>query len=131
MAKVKSKHQGAGGVYYIVNRAGAIHSCDRNHAKMRLQQAGWRLAEDNEIEVYLEQKVQRYKSPICEPWTPEPEIEADIPEAEGGAGPEVTDEAAKLAAERGLELTSVEGSGAGGRILVKDVEAAIGAKSTK
>jgi pyruvate/2-oxoglutarate dehydrogenase complex dihydrolipoamide acyltransferase (E2) component len=100
MAKVKSKHQGVNGVYYIVNPAGAVHSCDRDHAKGRLGQAGWRLAEDPEIEVYVEQKVQ----------------------------PEATDEAVKLASEHGLDLAAVKGSGAGGRILVKDVEAAIGAK---
>jgi pyruvate/2-oxoglutarate dehydrogenase complex dihydrolipoamide acyltransferase (E2) component len=128
MAKVKSKHQGVNGVYYIVNPAGAVHSCDRAHATMRLKQAGWRLAEDPEIEVYREQKTQRHKSPICQPWSPEPEIEADIPEEEGNAAPEVTDEAVKLASEHGLDLAAVKGSGAGGRILVKDVEAAIGAK---
>ncbi|HEX9925307.1 MAG TPA: E3 binding domain-containing protein [Anaerolineae bacterium] len=128
MAKVKSKHQGVNGVYYIVNPAGAVHSCDRDHAKGRLGQAGWRLAEDPEIEVYVEQKVQRHKSPICEPWTPEPEIGADIPDADGDGAPEATDEAVKLASEHGLDLAAVKGSGAGGRILVKDVEAAIGAK---
>ena len=40
--------------------------------------------------------------------------------------PEVTDAAKRRAKELGVDLTSVEGTGSGGRVLVKDVEAAAG-----
>lgn len=125
MAKVRSHYQGVDGAFYIVNPAGAIHSCDRNHVRMRLRQVGYRLAQDAEIEVYLENRVQRHNRPICEPWSPEPEIEADVPESQGGEHVEATEEAAKLAAAHGIDLARLEGSGAAGRILVKDVEQAI------
>lgn len=121
MPKIKSNHQGVKGAFYLVNPGGAIHSCDREHAKGRLRQPGWRLAEDSEIEVYLETKVQRHDRPICEPWTPEPEVEAFVPESQEAGEPEATEDAANLAEELGVDLAKVKGSGAGGRILVKDV----------
>ena len=40
--------------YYIVNPAGAVHECTRDHAQKRLKQVGWRLATDHEIEMYHE-----------------------------------------------------------------------------
>jgi len=43
-----------------------------------------------------------------------------------GEEPEVTDAAKRRAKELGLDPTSVEGTGSGGRVLVKDVEAAAG-----
>lgn len=124
MPKVKSIYQGVKGAFYLVNPAGAIHSCDREHAKNRLRQPGWRLAEDPEIEVYQETPVQRHDRPICEPWTPEPEVEAFVPEEQATGEPEATEEATKLAAELGVDLAKVKGSGAGGRILTKDVRKA-------
>ncbi len=41
-------------------------------------------------------------------------------------GPEVTDAAQRRADELGVDPTGVEGTGSGGRVLVKDVEAAAG-----
>lgn len=67
------KAQGAGGVYYIVNPAGAIHGVDREHAKWRLAAPGWRLATEDEIATYKGQKVQRSDKPICVPWSPDPD----------------------------------------------------------
>ena len=56
----------------------------------------------------------------------------DVPEASAeaqrahGEEPEVTDAAKRRAKELGVDPTSVEGIGSGGRVLVKDVEAAAG-----
>ena len=56
----------------------------------------------------------------------------DVPEASAeaqqahGEEPEVTDAAKRRARELGVDPTSVEGTGSGGRVLVKDVEAAAG-----
>jgi pyruvate/2-oxoglutarate dehydrogenase complex dihydrolipoamide acyltransferase (E2) component len=56
--------------------------------------------------------------------------DGDVPEASADAQqdhqeePEVTDAAKRRAKELGVDPTSVEGTGSGGRVLVKDVEAA-------
>jgi pyruvate/2-oxoglutarate dehydrogenase complex dihydrolipoamide acyltransferase (E2) component len=58
-----------------------------------------------------------------------PEASADSQQAHGedhGEEPEVTDAAKRRAKELGVDPTSVEGTGSGGRVLVKDVEAAAG-----
>ena len=58
--------------------------------------------------------------------------DGDVPEASAeaqqthGEAPEVTDAAKRRAKELGVDPTSVEGTGSGGRVLVKDVEAAAG-----
>ena len=58
--------------------------------------------------------------------------DGDVPEASPEAQqdhaeePEVTDAAKRRARELGVDPTSVEGTGSGGRVLVKDVEAAAG-----
>jgi len=58
--------------------------------------------------------------------------DSDVPEASAEAQqndhqePEVTDAAKRRAEELGVDPTSVEGTGSGGRVLVKDVEAAAG-----
>lgn len=67
------KRQRANGVYYLVNPAGAIHSVDRDHAAWRLRSPGWRLAEEDEIETYVGQKLQRADRPICQKWSPDPD----------------------------------------------------------
>jgi len=60
------------------------------------------------------------------------EGDGDVPEASAdsqqdqGEEPEVTDAASRRAKELGVDPTSVEGTGSGGRVLVKDVEAAAG-----
>lgn len=79
-AKPKAKRQKANGVYYIVNPGGAIHSVDRDHAAWRLRTAGWRLAAEDEITVYLSRETQRSDRPICEPWSPDPDsqLEPDL-----------------------------------------------------
>lgn len=68
-----AKRQGVAGIYYLVNPKGAIHGVDRAHAATRLKVAGWRLATEEEITVYLGQKEQRHDRPICQPWTPDPD----------------------------------------------------------
>lgn len=68
-----AKVQGADGIYYIVNPAGAIHGVDRDHAKWRLASPGWRLATEDEIAAYKGAKVQRSDRPICTPWSPDPD----------------------------------------------------------
>lgn len=128
MATVKSQYQGQKGVFYIVNPAGAVHSCDKDHARTRLTQLGWRLAEDGEIERYLEQDIQRADQPIATPWSPEPEIESILPPVqEQDDGVLTTEKARELAAQHGIDLATVKGTGAEGRVLVKDVEAVIAA----
>ncbi len=60
--------------------------------------------------------------------------DGDVPEASAdtqrdpGEEPEVTDAAKRRAKELGVDPTTVEGTGSGGRVLVKDVEAAAEAK---
>lgn len=36
-------------VFYIVNPAGAVHACDREHAQARFQQRGYRPATPEEV----------------------------------------------------------------------------------
>jgi hypothetical protein len=78
----KSKHQGVKGAYYIVNPAGAVHSVTREHATTRLQQVGYRLATDEEIEKFKSSKIQRAGRPIAEPWSPVPPEPPEVPETE-------------------------------------------------
>jgi pyruvate/2-oxoglutarate dehydrogenase complex dihydrolipoamide acyltransferase (E2) component len=58
--------------------------------------------------------------------------DGDVPEASAEAQqdheeePEVTDAAKRRAKELGVDPTTVEGTGSGGRVLVKDVEATAG-----
>ena len=66
--------------------------------------------------------------------TAEEAEDGDVPEASAeaqqdhGQEPEVTDAAKRRAKELGVDPSSVEGTGSGGRVLVKDVEAAAEAK---
>ncbi len=55
----------------------------------------------------------------------EPGVPAEDPERDG-AGPVATRAAGKKATELGLDLSAVEGTGAGGRVLVRDVLKAAG-----
>lgn len=68
-----AKRQGKNDTYYLVNPAGAIHSASKEHARVRLRVAGWRLAEEAEIDGYLAQKIQRHDRPICARWSPDPD----------------------------------------------------------
>lgn len=125
----KSKYQGVDGAYYIVNPHGTVHSCDRDHAAGRLRQAGWRLATDGEIELYLETRVQRSGRPLARPWNPDPdgalaEFVPEVVETEDDE-PEATEAARELAREHDIDLSEVEGTGAEGRILKADVEAQV------
>lgn len=114
--------------YYIVNPAGAVHVVTYEHAKDRLRQVGYRLATEAEIAVYSETNVQRHDRPIARPWSPEPEPEPELSADAAVATTRIqaTDAARELAKERGIDLGQIKGSGAGGRILLKDVEAAPG-----
>lgn len=52
-------------LYYIVNPAGAIHTCDRDHARLRLTQKGYRLATPDECtELQRRNGHQVYDHPI-------------------------------------------------------------------
>lgn len=55
-----------------------------------------------------------------------PEAPADGGQEDPQEEPEVTDAARRRAEELGVDPTGVEGTGSGGRVLVKDVEAAAG-----
>ncbi len=55
-------------------------------------------------------------------------VEQDNDPRGGDEEPEATEAAARRAGELGIDLSSANGTGAGGRILVKDVEAAANAK---
>lgn len=69
----------AGRRYFIVNKAGAIHECDREHAKMRLGQIGFRMATPAEIaELEARGGEQRANDPICQPWSPDPDAQIDV-----------------------------------------------------
>ena len=110
--------------YYIVNPAGAVHSVTEAGARARLRQVGYRMATAEEIAVYKETRVQRFDAPIARPWSPEP-VAHDDPldgEAEERIVVEATDAARELAAEHGVSLADVNGSGTDGRILKADVE---------
>jgi len=62
------------------------------------------------------------------------ENDGDVPEASAQAQqdqqeePEITDAAMRRAEELGVDPSGIEGTGSGGRVLVKDVEAAAEAK---
>lgn len=123
MAKVKSQYQGKNGVFYIVNPSGAVHNCTEEHCRWRLQDARYRLAEDAEIQRFQEATIQRASTPIAEPWSPEPMIEAWVPEAEFDTVElQATDHARELAEEHKIDLSKVEGTGAGGQILKSNVQ---------
>lgn len=76
--------------YYLVNPSGTIHECTREHAKMRLKQVGYRLASGAEFKKYQDLKAdaerrkkpftQDWEHPICKPWSPEPDVEVELPE---------------------------------------------------
>jgi len=67
--------------YYLVNPAGAIHVVSKEHARARLKQPGFRLAEKEEIQKLQEQGFnQTWDHPICKKWTSEPPEEQELPE---------------------------------------------------
>lgn len=67
--------------YYLVNPAGAIHIVSKDHARMRLKEAGFRLAEKEEIAKYIEQKGnQTWDEPICAKFSAEPPDVQELPE---------------------------------------------------
>lgn len=68
--------------YFVVNKAGAIHECDREHARWRLGQVGYRMATPAEVaELAARGGEQRADDPICTPWSPDPDAQID-PDAE-------------------------------------------------
>lgn len=68
MAKEKEETNEKPKRYFIVNPAGAIHEVDKAHAEWRLGIVGWRNATAAEVKLLMEQKNQRFDSPICEPY---------------------------------------------------------------
>jgi hypothetical protein len=66
-------------VIYLVNPAGAIHTCTRDHARYRLRFVGWRVASKAEITKYQATRVQRSGRPLAQPWSPEPDFEPELP----------------------------------------------------
>jgi pyruvate/2-oxoglutarate dehydrogenase complex dihydrolipoamide acyltransferase (E2) component len=54
--------------------------------------------------------------------------EDNVRDGEGEEEPEATEAAKRRTKELGVDLSSVKGTGSGGRVLVKDVEAAADAK---
>lgn len=54
--KPTTPKQGENGVYWIVNKSGTVHNCDRDHARWRLTQIGYRPATPDEIAKYLDLK---------------------------------------------------------------------------
>lgn len=135
-SKAQSKYQGQptrkkdgtlsdGPVYYIVNPSGCVHSCTRDHALEKLQDARYRLAEDHEVEMYLDTKIQEAKAPFGTKWDPEPDILVNVPEpiVHAEEAVKATQGAKVLAGELGVDLTKVTPTGANGQILKKDVQA--------
>lgn len=66
--------------YFIINPAGAVHEVDREHARWRLKQPGFRMADQAEVDAYLKQPVQRADRPIATPF----EATTDLPEPDLG-----------------------------------------------
>lgn len=64
--------------YFIVNPAGAVHECDRDHARMRLRQVGYRMATPGEIKAYKAAPAHKGLGPVADRWTPEPDVEPEI-----------------------------------------------------
>lgn len=134
MATMKSQYQGkpltdrrgrpTEPAYYIVNPKGIVHICEIGHARMRLRKLGYRLATDDEIERFQECRVQSPDKPIATPYSPEPLIEPDMPDAEDIPEKlQATQFAWDLVAEHKLNMADIQGTGAGGQVLKKDVEA--------
>ena len=64
--------------YFIVNPAGAIHEVDREHARWRLAQPGWRVATPDEIAALAERSgLQVHDRPIAPRWSPDPDAQLD------------------------------------------------------
>ena len=109
--------------YYLVNPAGAIHEVTKEHAAARLVDARYRMATAAEVEIYRETEVQKFDAPIARPWSPDPDVQPQITyEVEDVPASDATDAARELAEEHGISLVDVEGTGAGGRIVLRDVE---------
>jgi len=65
--------------YFLVNPKGAIHEADREHARVRLGQPGWRLATPAEVQALEDAGgEQRFDRPICAPWSPDPDAQLDV-----------------------------------------------------
>ena len=66
--------------YYIVNPKGAVHGVTREHARLRLRQAGYRPATRGEVEELMRRGGhQVFDNPIAKPFKPEPEAFEDLP----------------------------------------------------
>lgn len=92
----------------------ALEAIDNNP---QLLDPDFRRSRGEEQEEPPEEERQRELTAGSEPGTGEP---SDGPVADG-AGPGATPAARKKAEDLGLELSEIEGTGAGGRVLVRDV----------
>lgn len=134
MAKVKSIYQGqpvrkkdrtlSGPMYFIVNKSGAVHRVGRDKALDLLKNAKFRLATDEEIERFNDNKIQSHKDPFGTAWDPTPDILINIPEPVVSKEPKIkaTAGARELGAEHGVDLTMITATGAGGQIIKKDIQ---------
>ena len=69
--------------YFIVNPAGAIHQVNREHAKMRLKQPGFRMARPDEIvRLKAAKGNQTWDHPIAKKFTAEPDEQVILPDEE-------------------------------------------------
>ena len=71
-----------------------------------------------EIRDLLEERVTAQEAVLDEPAEDHP------PDGEAEVGPEATEAAQRRAKELGVDLSGIKGTGSGGHVLVKDVEAA-------
>lgn len=59
--------------FYIVNKHGTIHVVDRETARERLRQVGYRTATKEEVQAYLNADgKQESGKPLAKAWNPEP-----------------------------------------------------------
>lgn len=67
--------------FYIVNKSGTIHVVDRQTARERLRQVGYRTATKEEVQAYLNADgKQETGKPLAKTWNPEPVELPDLPE---------------------------------------------------
>ncbi len=77
------------------------------------------------------EKIEKVEAPVVEVAPVEVEVPTEEPSAEDPSAIEATDTARSLADESGIDLSTLEGSGKGGRILKSDVAKAIKAREGK
>lgn len=93
--------------FHIVNPAGAIHVVDRDHARWRLGQVGFRLATADEIAAYEGAGGTQHAGELFAPaFSPEPPELPDLP------GDEIPDEVEEVGAKVAKEAKKSSGKAA-------------------